>query len=94
LFADSIGEIHVSGGVVRIDLVSASVSERDANNKPKLEFRRRVVMPVEGFAQSFGLMLQVMQSREKKGLVRRADADDRAGKGSAAPPQPSSPNFK
>jgi hypothetical protein len=48
VFADGIGEITVTGTTVRIDLVSLSATERDADNKPKSVFRQRIVMPVAG----------------------------------------------
>ena len=76
LFADLIAEIALTGSVVRLDLVSLSATERDANNQPKSEFRQRIVMPAEGFVQSFALMTKVMQELEKKGVIRRAEAAD------------------
>jgi hypothetical protein len=36
LYSDGIGEITVSGTIVRVDLVSLSPTEHDANNKPKI----------------------------------------------------------
>ncbi|MBI3896316.1 MAG: hypothetical protein HY313_10355 [Acidobacteria bacterium] len=79
LYADRIAEIAVTGTVVRLDLMSLSVTERDANKQPKPVFRQRVVMPVEGFVQSFALMTQVMQELEKKGLIRRGEPPEKAG---------------
>jgi hypothetical protein len=91
LFADSIGEISVTGAVVRIDLASLSPTERDADKKPKPVFRQRVVMPVEGFVQSFALMAQVMQQLEKTGVIKKAPAK---GDKPTADVKPHSPNFK
>ena len=45
LFADGIGEISLVGGMVRMDLVALTGSQRDQDNQPKLEFRQRVVKP-------------------------------------------------
>jgi len=91
IFADSIGEISVTGSVVRIDLVSMSPTERDEKKNPKPVFRQRIVMPVEGFVQSFTLMAQVMQQLEKSGLIKKMPliADK-----PVAEIKPSSPNFK
>ena len=77
LFADNIGEIVLTGALVRIDLVSLSATRKDDAGAPAREFRQRVVMPVDGFVHSFSLMVQVMQQLEKHGLVTR----------NAAPPQ-------
>jgi len=94
LFADRIAEIAVTGTVVRLDFASFSVTARDSGNQPTLEHRQRVVMPTEGFVQSFALMAKVMQDLEKRGLVRRAEpAADPAGSGPTAP-APVSPNFR
>lgn len=79
LFADRIAEIGITGGVVRLDLVSLSATQRDENNQPTPEFRQRIVMPAEGFVQSFALMAKVMQELEKKGVVRRGGAADKPG---------------
>jgi len=92
LFADRISEITLTGSVVRIDLASFSASERDANNQPRLEMRQRVVMPTEGFVQSFGLMAKVMQDLQKRGLLRVPEG---AAPPADAPTKPGgSPNFK
>ena len=91
LFADSIGEVSLTGSVVRLDLMSLSATDRDENNKPKPVFRQRIVMPVEGFVQSFALMAQVMRQLEKTGVIKKAPA--KSDKPTAIT-KPNSPNFK
>lgn len=91
IFADTIGELVVTGSVIRMDLFSLSATERDENKKPKPVFRQRVVMPVEGFVQSFALMAQVMQQLEKTGVIKKGPAQ---GGKPTADVKPSSPNFK
>ena len=71
MFADNIGEIVLTGALVRIDLVSLSATAKDAAGAPTRELRQRIVMPVDGFVHSFSLMVQVMQQLEKHGLVTR-----------------------
>ena len=91
LFADNIAGIAVTGGVVRMDLMSLSPSEKDEKDQPKPVFRQRIVMPVEGFVQSFALMAQVMQQLEKSGVIKKApQKSDKP----TAETKPSSPNFK
>jgi hypothetical protein len=91
-YADAIGGIALTGPVVRIDLVSLSPTEKDEKEQPKAVFRQRIVMPLEGFVRSFGLMAQVMQQLEKQGLIRRSGE----GEAKLAPdaPTPKSANFK
>lgn len=71
LYADGIGEVTVSGTIVRIDLVSLSPNERDQNNSPKPVFRQRVIMPVEAFANSVELMQKVLQGLIDAGAVKK-----------------------
>jgi hypothetical protein len=42
LFADSVGEITISGGVVRVHLVSLSLTERDAKKQPETDHSRAI----------------------------------------------------
>lgn len=89
-FADAIGEIALVGSTVRMDLVSLG-GEKDDKGQPKPVFRQRIVMPVEGFVRSFGVMAQVMQQLEKQGVIKRAQAE---GKAPADASPPKSTNFK
>lgn len=92
IFADAVGEVSLTGSVVRVDLVSLSATERDANNKPQRVFRQRIVMPIEGFLQSYALMSQVVQQLEKSGVIKKAEG--KPERAAAAIAKPSSPNFK
>ncbi|MFD1330031.1 hypothetical protein [Mycoplana ramosa] len=71
LYSDGIGEITVTGTIVRIDLMSLSATERDANNNPKPVFRQRVVMPVDAFANAVDLMQKALNGLVEAGAVRR-----------------------
>ncbi len=94
-YADAIGEIALVGTTVRLDLVSLSHDQKDEKGQPKPVFRQRVVMPVDGFLQSFGLIVRVMQQLEKQGVIKRLPADVKAAAAAAAPAAPpKSTNFK
>ena len=71
LYADGVGQITVGGGVVRIDLVSLSPTECDANNKPKSTFRQRLIFPVEGFANSVEVMQKALRGLVDAGVIQR-----------------------
>lgn len=73
LFVDSIGEISVSAGVVHIDLMSASATTRDAENRPVPEFRKRIVMPLNTFLAAYGAMDNVINQLVDRGVVTRRD---------------------
>ena len=70
LYSDGVGEITVSGSIVRVDLVSLSPTERDANNNPKSVLRQRVIFSVEGFANSVDVMQRALQGLVEAGAVR------------------------
>jgi len=71
IYADRILDVVVTGATVRLDLGSLA-QHKGKDDKPQLEFRQRVVMPVDGFLQSFAMMLQVVQQLEKQGVIKRA----------------------
>ena len=75
IFSDGIGEISISGSIVRVDLVSLSATERDANNAPKQVFRQRIIFSVEGFANSAEVMLKALEGLIEAGAVQRTPRD-------------------
>jgi hypothetical protein len=92
-FADGIGRIGFSEGMVRIELVS--VADQDKEGRPVRETCRRIVMTPQGFMQSVQAQLNLVRKLEEAGVIRRAPA---AGEAAAAPPAangaaPRSPNF-
>ena len=100
LFADRFGDLSVTGSTIRIDLVSQSPSERDANGQPVLRFRQRIVLPIEGFLRSHEMMQRMLDVLVEQGIVQRsapgaaAAAADANGSASAGAPMTiASPNF-
>lgn len=79
IFSDGIGEITVTGSVVRIDFVSLSPTERDGEGRPCPIFRQRIVMPVEGFVHSLALLERTTRKLIEDGRI--------------APPPATSTNF-
>src|SRR5438270_6503391 len=70
-FTDGVDEITVSGSIVRVDLVSLSPTERDANNAPKRVFCQRLIFSVESFANSVEVMQNALQGLIDSGVIRR-----------------------
>jgi hypothetical protein len=71
LFTDGVEEITVGGSVVRVDLVSLSPTERDANNAPKRVFSQRLIFSLESFANSVDVMQNALQGLVDAGVVKR-----------------------
>lgn len=101
LYADGIGEITVTGSIVRIDMVSLSATERDEKNAPRAELRQRIIMPLDGFANAVDLMQKALAGLVEAGAVRRIGDATKNGEAEAtAPPAATaasgpnaSPNF-
>jgi hypothetical protein len=102
VYTDGIDEITVGGSIVRVDLVSLSPTERDANNAPKKVFRQRLIFSIEAFANSVEVMQNALQGLIDAEIIKRnrpttpADPSTRSSggdRGSAASPNaPRSPN--
>ena len=71
IYSDGIGEITVTGPIVRIDLVSLSPQQRDASNNPTPVFRQRIIMSVEAFANSAELMRKAVDNLIKSGAITK-----------------------
>jgi hypothetical protein len=96
IYADGVGEITVTGNIVRIDFVSLSPTQRDDNNKPKTVFRQRVVMPTEAFANTTELMKNVLRGLIESGAIKMQQAPtppDRKSDDVKGVPRSGSPNF-
>jgi hypothetical protein len=100
LYTDGVEEITVGGSIVRMDLVSLSPTERDANNAPKRVFRQRLIFSVEAFANSVDVMQNALQGLVDAGVIRRnqpkapaeAPIAFQAERASPSPSPPRSPN--
>jgi hypothetical protein len=96
VFCDGVSMIAATGGVVRLDFVTLSATERDANGNPKAEFSHRMIMPIEGFVPFVGKLQETVQALMRRGVVRQQPAaspppdvanDER---GAMPPPNPNS----
>ena len=74
VYTDGIDEITVGGSIVRVDLVSLSPTERDANNSPKKVFRERLIFSIEAFANSVEVMQNALQGLVDAGIIKRNQA--------------------
>lgn len=100
IFADTVGRVDYSGGVVRVELVSIEPSDMDGE-ETRMEVRQRILMPMDGFLHAFGTLGELVDKLVKAGVVARVDGEgegDGDGVGSAPPVpaedgQPHSPNF-
>lgn len=93
LYADGIGEITVTGTIVRIDLMSLSATEKDEKGQPKPVFRQRIIMPVDAFANAVDLMQKALNGLVDAGAVRRISPEAAQSANREAQAHNLSPNF-
>ena len=84
IYCDDIGQIMVSGAIVRFDLMIQSATEKDAAGKPKLVLEKRVIMPIDAFLRAVSRLQNSVQDMVKKGVIQRAPAE--GGKAAGAAP--------
>jgi hypothetical protein len=65
IFSDGIGSISIVGGIVRIDFVVLSPTEKDAGGQPKAIFQQQLVMGAEAFLRSTEKMQGAAQALAK-----------------------------
>jgi hypothetical protein len=75
VFVDQIVDIAVTSGVVRIDMVSQSPTERGTDGKPTMRFKQRLVMPIDGFLKSEGVIQRMIDVLVENGVVTRNAPD-------------------
>ena len=95
VFADGVGEVTLVGGMVRIDLVSLSHTDKDESGQAYLEHRQRIVMPPEGFLRSFSAMEDLVKQLVEAGVIRKGDDESAPIEATPASSEapPASPNF-
>lgn len=72
LFADGIGNIAISGMVIRFDLMALDRSKQDDQNRPQLAVRQHVVMPIDGFLRAFQTLAGAVAKLEEAGVIRKS----------------------
>ncbi|MEI3038877.1 MAG: hypothetical protein V8T90_07370 [Victivallales bacterium] len=69
IFADGIGQIHFSGGMVRYDFVTLQPEED--GKAPAAESNIRVIMPPSGFLNAFNSMQELIDKLLENGVLRK-----------------------
>lgn len=73
IFADGIGAIHVTGQLVRLDLMTVQPHLKSDNGQPVIEANQRIIMPLDGFLQSFNVQQDIVKQLIDKGVLKKAD---------------------
>lgn len=71
LFADAISAIHVTGHLVRIDLMTLQPHLKSDNGQPVVNISRRIIMPLEGFVQSLAVQDNIVKQLVAAGVIKK-----------------------
>lgn len=69
LFADRILNIAVTGPVVRLELGTLQIPKTEGEN-PQLTSSQTLVMPLDGFVGSMGMLEKLMQQLVKDAVIK------------------------
>lgn len=72
IFADAVSAVHVTGNLVRIDLMTIQPHLKSENGQPVVEVNQRIIMPLEGFVQSVAVQENVIQQLVAAGVLQQS----------------------
>lgn len=70
IFVDGIGNINVTGNIVRIDLVALQPQLKSENGQPVFAPSQRIVMPLDGFLQGINVQQNIIQQLVQAGVLK------------------------
>ncbi len=73
IYADAISGVHVTGNIVRLDLMTVQPHLKSDNGQPVVEVNKRVIMPLDGFLQSLNVQQDIVKQLIDKGVLKKAD---------------------
>ena len=71
IFADGISAVHVTGNLVRIDLMTVQPQLKSKDGQPVVEVNQRIVMPLEGFVQSLAVQDNIIKQLIEAGVLKK-----------------------
>lgn len=71
IFADAISAVHVTGNLVRIDLMTIQPHLKSDNSQPVVEINKRLIMPLDGFVQSFSVQENIIKQLIESGVLKQ-----------------------
>lgn len=72
IFVDAVSAVHVTGNLVRIDLMTVQPQLKSENGQPVVEVNQRIIMPLEGFVQSVAVQDNVIQQLVAAGVLQQS----------------------
>lgn len=70
VFADAISAVHVTGNLVRLDLMTVQPHLKSDNGQPVVEVNQRLIMPLDGFVQSLAVQEDLVKKLIEAGVLK------------------------
>lgn len=71
IFADGISAVHVTGQLVRIDLMTVQPHLKSDNGQPVVDISKRIIMPLDGFVQSLSVQENIIKQLVEAGILQQ-----------------------
>ena len=71
IFVDGVSAVHVTGNVVRIDLMTLQPHLKSDNGQPVVEVNKRIIMPLDGFVQSLAPQQDIVRQLIAAGVLKQ-----------------------
>ncbi|SMC96260.1 hypothetical protein [Sporomusa malonica] len=71
IFVDGISAIHVTGQLVRIDLMTVQPHLKSDNGQPVVDISNRIIMPLEGLIQSLAVQENIVKQLIEAGVLKQ-----------------------
>jgi translation elongation factor EF-Tu-like GTPase len=72
IFADAISATHVTGNLVRIDLLTLQPQLKSDNGQPVVDISKRIIMPLEVF-QSLETQQNLVNQLIEAGVLKKSE---------------------
>ncbi|MDR7867655.1 MAG: hypothetical protein RIN56_12625 [Sporomusaceae bacterium] len=76
IFADGISAIHITGNLVRIDLMTVQPHLTSGDGQPVIDVSRRIIMPLEGFVQALSIQEDIVNQLMAAGVITRTPPEE------------------
>jgi hypothetical protein len=84
IFADGISAIHVTGNLVRIDLMTIQPHLKSDNGQPVVDVSQRIIMPLNGFVQALAVQENIVKQLVEAGVLKHNPLPEAEGSVSLA----------
>lgn len=72
IFADGISAVHVTGNLVRIDLMTLQPHLKSDKGQPVVDVSKRIIMPLEGFVQALATQENIVNQLIEAGVLKKS----------------------